>query len=220
MEILRREGRRSLWFKLLGELGYRRLYVVERPLDATLAESRCSLPLRLELLTERGVSDYLKHRAPGVCNPVRNPLRRDVAGRLDAGQYCFVTYYRGHMVGSIWAARAWVDVPYLRMEFQPAPGSVYLYDNRVDPELRGRGVAQALTHYAREGIKHWGFVRTVGLISPENLASLRASQRAGSRVVARVGYLRMGPWRWMHCRRLVDGSLSPHGLPAFRLKAP
>ena len=37
--------------------------------------------------------------------------------------------------------------------------------------------------------------RVVGVLEPENTGANRTNKRAGYRVVGRIGYVKLGPWR-------------------------
>jgi len=85
-EILRQQGIRVLWIKLLGELGYRRMLLVERLLDDHMAFPTPRRPVTVSLLRESEVDAYAAFY-PGA-DPVET--RR----RLHAGHRCFTVRYR------------------------------------------------------------------------------------------------------------------------------
>ena len=94
---LRDEGLRSFWFKLLGECGYRRLLLLERPLDQPIADYTPDLPVDVTMLAQDEVDDYLVFR-PGT-------TRREIVGRLRSGGMCFVARHQGRIAIAAGARR-------------------------------------------------------------------------------------------------------------------
>ena len=65
VEVLRDEGVLSLWFKVLGELAYRRLLLLRRPLDAPTPTIEPSLAIEVGRLEESDTEQYLDFRLTG-----------------------------------------------------------------------------------------------------------------------------------------------------------
>jgi SAM-dependent methyltransferase len=186
--IARDEGLRSLWFKILGETAYRRLLVMERPLDKPLAEVPLRVPAIIKPLRGSDVGDYVAFR------PDTDPA--EVRRRLAAGHLCFVARCQGRIVHACWAATglAWVD--YLAREVRLAPDEVYHYDSFTVPELRGRNLSPARVTVAARHFRAAGYRRLVALVLPESGQARRPLEKAGYCVVGRIGYIRLGRWRW------------------------
>src|SRR2546425_291701 len=125
LEVLRVEGVRSFWFKVLGQIVYRRLVVMERPLDEAIVPVTARAPVVIGLLTDADVDEYTTFR------PDTDPA--EIRRRLVAGHRCFVVRHEGRIVHAGWAARreAWID--YLRCEFPLEPGDVYQFDSYTAP---------------------------------------------------------------------------------------
>src|SRR5437899_2705017 len=121
IEVLRGEGIRSLWFRILSETGYRRVVLMERLLDAPITEMTACLPVVIDLLKDTEVAEYTGFR-PGV-DPSK--IRR----RLAAGQWAFVARHEGRIVHAGWAAteQAWID--YLACAIGLAADEVYQYES-------------------------------------------------------------------------------------------
>jgi predicted GNAT family acetyltransferase len=186
-EILREEGLKTLWFKILGETVSRRVLLLERTLLEPIPDVITRLPVTIGLLKTAEIAEYMEFREG-------TPLH-EVQRRLDAGHSCFVARYQGCLVSTSWAAirQAWMH--YLSREVPIAPGEVYIYDSFTKTDLRGRGVSQAvgvemLRHFHRAGYK-----LAVRAISPENRASLQAAAKTGYRFYGVMGYVNIGPWR-------------------------
>lgn len=186
--IARDEGLRSLWFKILGETGYRRLLVMELSLDEPLADVPLRVPAIIEPLGGSDVGDYVAFR------PDTAPA--EVHRRLAAGHLCFVARCQGRIVHGCWAATglAWVD--YLAREVLLAPDEVYHYDSFTVPELRGRNLSPARVTVAARHFRTAGYRRLVALVVPESGQARRPLEKAGYRVVGRIGCIRFGRWRW------------------------
>jgi hypothetical protein len=121
IKVLRDEGPGIFWIKLVAGLGfYRRLVLQERLLDHAVPDFAPVLPVRIELLKESEVDDYLALRPDAT--------RALVVDRLRAGQLCFVARHEGRVVSSCWATarRAWTE--FLACEIDLTAGDVYLFD--------------------------------------------------------------------------------------------
>jgi SAM-dependent methyltransferase len=186
--IARDEGLRSLWFKILGETGYRRLLVMELRLDEPLADVPLRVPAVIEPLRGSDVGDYVAFR------PDTDPA--EVRRRVAAGHLCFVARCQGRIVHACWAATglAWVD--YLAREVPLAPDEVYHYDSFTAPDLRGRNLSSARVTVAARHFRAAGYRRLVAVVVPESSRARRPLEKAGYRVVGRVGYIRLARWRW------------------------
>ena len=132
---------------------------------------------------------------------------------VQQGQRCFAARHRGRLVSIYWAAvfeahcRALGAVRKLPLE----DGEVYVRGSWTRPELRGRGLQQALMSRILERFRREGYRRVVGLMVPENVANV-PRPRAGRPGFARTGtlhFLKLGPWRW----ELFRGSRGPGGSP-------
>lgn len=192
-KVLREEGVKVFWFKLLGEVGcYRRLLLLERSLEEPIPEMMPRLPITITLLKKTELDEYLKFR------PKSNPPR--VADRFNTNHWCFVARHDGRIIAASWAAtqRAWIF--YLDCEVQMTQDDVYVYDSFVMPNFRGQSIFPAIR---AEMIRYFlaaGYHRMVTGITPENKSSLRAVWKTGFRPVGMMGRIKIGPWRWDFCR--------------------
>src|SRR2546423_935629 len=89
-EVLRQEGVRSLWFKLLGETVYRRLLLLERPLQEPIPEVKARISVEVSLLQKIQIAEYLEFRAEAKESEVRS--------QLETGDWCFVARHQGQIV--------------------------------------------------------------------------------------------------------------------------
>lgn len=185
---LRDEGLKSFWFKLLGEFGYRRLFLVERMLDSPVADYTPRLPVDISILEESEIDDYLAFRPATT--------RRDVADRLRSGEMGFIARHEGRIVAAAWVAVQPVWVPFLGCRIDMAPGDAHIYDKFTAPAYRGHGISNAVrTHHLRH-LQRAGFRRATGSVLPENVSSLRDdTTKGGFRVYGMLGRIRIGPWK-------------------------
>lgn len=187
LQTLRVEGPKSFWFKLLGECGYRRLLLVERPLDQPVADFTPRLPVDVAMLAQSEVDDYLVFR-PGT-------TRRDIGGRLRSGEMCFVARHQGKIVAGVWVAVQPVWVSFLGCRIEVEAGEAHIYDKFTAPAYRGYGIANAVRTFHLRHLQHAGFRRATGAVLPENVSSLRDDFRGGFRVYGMLGRVKVGRWQ-------------------------
>jgi len=184
---LRGEGVRSFWFKLLGQLGYRRLLVLDQPLDRAVPQFSPTLPVAIAQLTGDELDDYLAFRP--------DTRRADALARLAAGQICFVARRDGRIVAADWIATQPIRLSYLDCVLDMAPGDVCIYDKFILPSCRGHGISNALrTHHLRQ-LWRDGHRRVVVAVLPENASSLRDILKGGYRPCGIIGRIKVGRWQ-------------------------
>jgi RimJ/RimL family protein N-acetyltransferase len=186
-EVLRREGLRALWFKILGETVYRRLVVVERPLDLPVPDVAARVPVEVGLLRARELAEYRAFRP--------ETPECELESRLRAGQICFVARHEGRIVSARWVAvdRVWVD--YLSMDLPLAPDEACSYDMMTASDFRGQAVSPVTSAAMLRHFQQADFRRFVGTVLPTNEASFRAIAKTGYRRCGWIGYVGVGRWR-------------------------
>jgi RimJ/RimL family protein N-acetyltransferase len=194
-EVLREEGVRSLWFKLLGETVYRRLLLLERPLQDAIPAVTARVPVEMSLLQKSEIAEYREFRAETDVSEVQS--------QLDAGHWCFVARHQGRIVCARWATaeRVWID--YLSCELRLAVGEVYIYDAFTRSDFRGQAVSPATSAEMLRYFRTAGYRRMVTTILPENQPNLRAVAKTGYRPYGLIGYVKIGPWK-RHFYRVSD----------------
>lgn len=184
VEILRDDGVVTLWFKLLGETVYRRMWLFERPLDAPVAESSVDGDVEFGLVRPDELAQCLSLRPGGNIDEYEQ--------RLGRGEWCYVARRSGRVVGQVWVARRSAWIGYLGRRFDLGADDYYLYEVVVDPGVRGRGVGGALFAYVYRELAGAGAARAVFAVNLDNRAGLRAFGRNGERRFALLG--RVGRW--------------------------
>jgi GNAT superfamily N-acetyltransferase len=185
LEVLRTEGPRSLLFRALAEIVYRRLLIFEQELDE-FALATASPDLSFGWLDESRLEEYERLR-PGHAG--------QASARLRAGDRCFGTWLDGELVAVRWIATGLPRVEYLDLALPLADGEVYHYDSFTSPSHRRRGLSAASQARVADGLQREGVHRIVRAVLPENRAAVRDAEKAGFRRAGRIGFVRLGPWR-------------------------
>jgi ubiquinone/menaquinone biosynthesis C-methylase UbiE len=188
-EVLRDSGPRSLWFKVLGELVYRRALMCARPLDAPTARAP-QVPPGVEL-GELEVAELDAYLA--LC---RDADRAAIRDRLTEGQRCFVARRDGRLLHVTWTAtgHAWID--YLDRELRLAPGDVYVFGSFSAPEARRSGVSIAVVEAIATRLHAEGRRRMLCIVVPENRAAVAAIPSWNQVPVGYMRTIRLGSRRW------------------------
>jgi len=193
-EILHEEGLRALWFKVLGEICYRRVMVLHLALDTLPERHPCDENVRLEMLSEDKIADYLTLRPDADPKEIRSRLRR--------GFLCRLGRYAGEVVYAAWFAPNRCRVAYLGVEVGVASGVLYGHEVYVKPAFRRRGVASQMIWQGGRLFREMGYSRIVAVVVPENTAALRLHSKNGYRLAGWIHSVWLGPWRrdWLTVR--------------------
>jgi len=186
LQVLRSEGLRALWFKILGETVYRRLLIVERKVEPSLSEETPS-SVEFGQLTLAGIPEYLRFR-----RITADEVRR----RLLAGHQCFVAYSGGEIVHACWVAAGETYIDYLSCPVKLSPGAVYLYEVFTHPDFRGAGLSGQRSRWMERRLARFGFRKLVAAVGPENRAARRSAEKCGYRRAGMIGYFLPGTWRY------------------------
>ena len=115
--------------------------------------------------------------------------------------YCAQKWQRGDIAilarlndrpaGIAWCARTAVTVPELSCDLHIGPGEAYIHDVFVAAQARGRSVAPSMLEYLAADLRQRDVYRSWALIGTDNIASIRAFEKAMYAAVADVIYARM-----------------------------
>lgn len=191
-QLLREEGLVKLGWRILGELGYRRLLMLECPLEPTKPAPPAVAEIR-KLGAE--ARDELIAARPSLRGEAR-------LGRLGLGQECFAAYVDGAIAGIVWASPGVADIPYLGLNLPLAADEVYFDDGWTSPAHRRLGLAHALTATMLEHYRERGFRSVISSQLPEN----RVWEETGFRAYERIGIWRVGGRRFVRRRALLPAS--------------
>jgi hypothetical protein len=210
-EILRAEGARVLWFRILGETVYRRMILFERQLEEpSMADVRCQIPLVISQLGKDEVDEYSAFRTGTDANEVRS--------RLEQGHLCWLARSEGTMVHTIWAAIGSAWIRYLECEIRLAADEAYIYESYTAPPFRRLNINAARAGVMVRYFRDRSFVRLLALVMPENPAGIRATVSAGYRAAGVIRRVNVGSWqryfsRPIPCARPVILSSHQPGQP-------
>jgi GNAT superfamily N-acetyltransferase len=187
---LHEEGLGSFWLKSIDALGYRRLYLLRRPLAEPILDCPTTLPVAIGWLTLEDVQAYLVFRPDASSHDVTQQLLR--------GDRCLVARHQDRIVGVIWGSSERIKMKRsLGRDLPLAAGEAYQFDAYTLPEVRGMGIAPALSVAWLRHLRDEARVAAIMLTVPWNVAALRSHAKAGYRVAAVVRYVRLGPWRYL-----------------------
>ncbi len=206
LEVLRTEGARCLWLRILGQTVYRRLLLLELWVHQAPPWVPAEAAIEFGLVDDGDLAEYLDLRPDADADAIRR--------RLESGHVCFAARRRGTLVQTAWLAleHAWID--YLGMELPLGPNEAYAYDLYTHPAERGRRlyraqVSEMFRFFSSDGQLgrcfpgkgerrgHW---RLLVASHPEDRRWLLLT-RLGARPVAVVGRVGLGRWRYCFRRR-------------------
>lgn len=203
--VVQEEGWRSLWFKVLGEIIYRRVVVMERLLSEPVPQVQTAFPVSVQLLTGDDVNDYL------LLRPDADPAV--VRQRLARGHTCIGLCSEGCLVHVSWVASSSAHVGYLGCDIELAPGDAYTYEAYTAPEVRGCNLSPYRIAWMMDYLRERGYRRLILVVMPENRTAFRPVQKVGCQPIGMLGCIRLGNWR--HCFSRACGSLSADaGMPS------
>ena len=183
-ELLRENGARQLWFRALGELGYKRQLVTELLLPADPIDAFRPPDAEARFLSDTDLDAYATLRGASD----------EASERLARGERCFGIWLAGRLVSTRWLAPGTARLTYLDRAAALGPSDVYFHDVYTAPEHRRRGLSRFAAVVLPELLAAEGARRIVGVLEPENRAGIAANEMAGYRIVGRVGYVKLGPF--------------------------
>jgi hypothetical protein len=177
-------GRELLW-RALAEVGYRRLWVIIRP----LAGSEHPWPADLELreLTTENVPAY---RAARPDTPEMEVLRR-----LRRGFTCALLYRGAAIVAGRWASVGVAEVDYLGLEIELPHGFLHHFDGFTVATEQRHGHQTVLREMMLDQAFRAGHCTQIYMVHPENHVAV--SMRAPTtQVLGKLASLRIGTRSW------------------------
>lgn len=194
-EILKQDGARSLWFRLLAKALYRRMFLFDHVLREPDVEVTSPPQVTADLLKFTEIQEYMRARPGSVA---------EILNRLNNGHMCFLVRYSNSIVHTCWVAVGTAHMGYLDRQIELAPGVVYVYGSFTNHAQRNMNLATLRGVFMERHLFKLGFHRAVAVIVPENKAALRRVQKGGYRKFGLIGFLAIGSWRRYFCRAKGD----------------
>lgn len=198
--MLRSEGARSLAFRVVGELVYRRMIVMEREFDLSMPDVEARVQATFAPLEPAHVDDYMRLRPDAD--------RDDVVDRFRRRHVCFGAWLDGRLVQACWVGIERARVDYLDCWIHLGSGVGYLQDLYTEPELRGTNLHRAMYPHMFRYFRNTGSPAVLAAFQPENRVQ-RIFGRLGFRPVAVARAVRLGPVRRVWQRRLPEAGDGP-----------
>ncbi len=186
-EILKQEGLLALWFRVLGEIFYRRVLVMERSLAEPVPHLEARRAVRMRWLREEEAAACARSY-PGLSEA-------EVVRRLRLGHRCLVAEAEGRIVHATWVASSEACIEYLKLDFPLASGQAYLYQSYTTPEMRGQNLGTAGLAAVLRCLRQEGFQRAFCCLQPDRAIAYPPPLKTGFVPVARLGWFRLGPRR-------------------------
>ncbi len=195
-ETLRHDGVKALWFRVLGELGYRRAVLFE--LDFARHRPGEAIPanVRFEPLSSNNIEDLLKLMPR--CD------EHEVRRRQTAGHACMLGYVDGKPAYINWITQGLVRIDYLGIQALLSPGAGYGYGLYVDPAFRGLGLPRIGLDVRIPQLRERGLTKWVAIVVPENRAGVHHVLRCGFQLIGRMYCLKVGRLKRCWMRTLVE----------------
>ncbi len=203
-EVVGKQGAKALWFKVLGELCYRRVYLFKDRLEVDYEVSDARVPLEVRPLVREELPEYLS-KAP----PVKG---REITSRLDAGHICHTAWSEGALIGYVWSAVGRAPVDYMGVAMELPTGAVYGYELFVHADWRKLGVSVAMIRERRTLLLKSGYHTGYSVLMPENTPAVNVQQSVKRYPIGMMRVVWFGPWRraWL---RLKDATApQPFGI--------
>lgn len=108
------------------------------------------------------------------------------------GDLVIVARLFGRPAGITWCARAPVPLPKLGRTLILNKSEAYIHDVFVAPQARGRAVAPSMLEFVAKELRQLDVYRSWALIGSDNVASVRAFEKAAYAAVAELIYAHLG----------------------------
>lgn len=187
-QIILDEGLCSLWFRVWGQICYRRIGLFIRDLDGSPIETvPAKWQLELGQLKAKDTADYMiLHDDIGIS---------ELQHRFANGQMCFTARFQNNLVYTCWIARNYAWIEYLSRRIPLAIDEAYFYESFTAPNYRGGNVATICQKYIQEILKRDGLHCLIAVVLAENKSAIRAIRKAGYRRVGTLRTIWLYVWR-------------------------
>lgn len=108
------------------------------------------------------------------------------------GDIAVLARINGRSAGIVWCACQRVKVPELDRFLELGPGEAYIHDLFVSPQARGRSLAPSILEFLAMELRQRDIYKSWALIGSDNIASVRAFEKAAYAAVADVVHAHIG----------------------------
>jgi len=182
--IVRSEGAKSLLFRLLGKLMYRRVLVLECDLGRQFTDTSTKTSVDIRRLGPADTSAFIDFRS--------GPDRSIFLARLKQGHACYAAICADRIVSVSWIALSNATLWLLDADFRLDLDQLYIYDSYTHPDHRGLRLQAQIFEDIRREFGAAGVRRAITFVVPENVANLKSRARLGFTKVGIVRRVRFG----------------------------
>ena len=190
--VIRRDGWKAVWCAVGQEImalpyKHSQFVIVARSLLEPLPDMQPKIDLEIRPFEQSDI-DLVRH--------IHRPSEaRLCAARLAHGHKGLLALHKGQPVAHAWACDE-VEPTLERVHPKLEPGDMLCVDVYTAPAFRGQGIQTVLTLARFRLFRDLGYHRAVTYIEAHNYPSLAVWQKKlGSKVVGRIDFTRIGPWR-------------------------
>lgn len=185
-DIVRSEGAKSLLFRLLGKLMYRRVLVLECDLGLQFSDTSTKTSVDIRKLGPADTCAFIDfHSGPG---------RSVFHARLEQGHECYAAICADRIMSVSWIALNNATLWLLDADFRLDRDQLYIYDSYTHPDHRGLRLQAQIFEDIRREFAAAGIRRAITFVVPENVANLRSRARLGFSEIGMVRRVRLGKW--------------------------
>ncbi|TMC48558.1 MAG: hypothetical protein E6J14_10690 [Chloroflexi bacterium] len=180
---------RSLWFRGLAAVCYRRMILVECYLDNPPPDPGEEANEIQSELQDSEWREYLRFD--------REVNADELQRRRQAGHVCLIIRRDGVLVCAHWSVLGpgSAYIAYLDTTIPLGTAERYVYGALTAPSLRAQGLATRSWQRSLRWAWDADFRHSVSAVLPESRSSLAVGARVGYRQTALIGYCKLGPWR-------------------------
>jgi len=185
-DIVRPEGAKSIFFRLLGKLIYRRVLALECNFERQFTDISPKASVDIRKLGAEDTSAFVDFRS--------GPDRSVFLARLEQGHACYAATYDDRIASVSWIALNSATLWLLNANFRLERDELYVYDSYTHPDFRGQRLQGQIFEFIRREFTAAGIRRAITFVVPENVANLKSRARLGFTEIGMVRRVRLGSW--------------------------
>lgn len=191
LEIYKEKGIIGLFYSILKRISH---FIFEtnsatwyiRYLDSDDIEIKSDIPLAINYSNFNETSDWIRDQnIPWMLSE----NERKIA--INEGHYWMCAKYNGNIIGYTKVGFGKVYVNDYKKAVKFPIDTVFIYDNYVKPEFRGKKVVPYLMNEACLFFRKKGFAKALGYVPDWNIASKKSVIRIGLKSAKKIRYIRI-----------------------------